>query len=75
MNQALLYKNIKDSFGESKFIASGESLTSSAIGLLQYLSGRNFWNLLRNSCGEKYTLTENVRDLIAVYFWPRFLPD
>lgn len=75
MNQALLNKKLKDSFGETRFKPSEDSLTSSTIGLLQYLSGTVFWDLLRNSCGEKHLLPENVGDLLEVYFWRRFLPD
>lgn len=75
MNQALLQKKLKDSFGESRFKPSEDSLTSSTIGLLQYLGGTNFWDLLRSSCGEKSLLPESVGDLISVFFWRRFLPD
>ncbi|QRY60525.1 hypothetical protein [Sphingobacterium siyangense] len=75
MNQALLNKKLKDSFGETRFKPSEDSLTSSTIGLLQYLGGTLFWDLLRNSCGETHLLPEKVGELLEVYFWRRFLPD
>lgn len=75
MNQTLLNKKLKDSFGETRFKPSEDSLTSSTIGLLQYLGGSMFWDLLKNSCGEKHLLPEKVGDLLKVYFWRRFLPD
>lgn len=75
MNQALLQKKLKDSFGDTRFKPSEDSLTSSTIGVLQYLDGTTFWNLLRNSCGERHLLPKHVGDLIEVHFWRRFLPD
>lgn len=75
MNQALLQKKLKGSFGETRFKPSEDSLTSSTIGLLQYLDGILFWEILRESCGEKHLLTQVVGKLNNIYFWRRFLPD
>lgn len=75
MNQALLKKKLKDSLGDVRFTPSEDSLTSSTIGLLQYLSGTQFWEILRESCGESQMLPKFVGELNDIYFWKRFLPD
>lgn len=75
MNQALLNKKLKDSFREVSFSPSEDTLTSSVIGILQYLSGDLFWRALRDSCGEKANIEEDSGELLKIFFWRRFLPD
>lgn len=75
MNQALLQKKLKDSFGETRFKPSEDSLTSSTIGLLQYLGSDLFWKILREICGDKSKLPVSVGNLQEIYFWRKFLPD
>ena len=49
MLQALLHKKLKDSFENPHFKPSEDSLTSSVMGLMQYLPDDIFWDLLRSS--------------------------
>lgn len=75
MIHALLHNKLKDSFQNSHFKPSEDSLTSSVIGLMQYLPDDLFWQLLRDSCGKVSELPKNVGKILAVNFWERMLPD
>ena len=72
MLQALLHKKLKDSFENPHFRPSEDSLTSSVVGLMQYLPDDIFWDLLRSSCGRSSNLPESVGAIISVNFWDRW---
>ena len=72
MLQALLHKKLKDSFENPHFRPSEDSLTSSVLGLMQYLPDGVFWDLLRSSCGRLSNLPESVGAIISVNFWDRW---
>lgn len=75
MLHALLHNKLKDSFQDPHFKPSEDSLTSSVIGLMQYLPDYLFWQLLRDSCGKLSKLPKDVGKILAVNFWERMLPD
>ena len=72
MLQALLHKKLKDSFENPHFKPSEDSLTSSVMGLMQYLPDDIFWDLLRSSCGRSSNLPESVGAIMSVNFWDRW---
>ena len=72
MLQVLLHKKLKDSFENPHFKPSEDSLTSSVMGLMQYLPDDIFWDLLRSSCGRSSNLPESVRAIMSVNFWDRW---
>lgn len=69
MLQALLHKKLKDSFENPHFKPSEDSLTSSVLGLMQYLPDDIFWGLLHSSCGRSSNLPESVGSIKSVNFW------
>ena len=75
MIQALLHNKLKDSFTNPHFTPSEDSLTSSVIGLMQYLPSKLFWQFLRSSCGGKEKLPSDIGQIISFSFWERLLPD
>ena len=72
MLQVLLHKKLKDSFENPHFKPSEDSLTSSVMGLMQYLPDDIFWDLLRSSCGRSSNLPESVGAIMSVNFWDRW---
>ena len=75
MLHALLHNKLKDSFRDPHFKPSEDSLTSSVIGLMQYLPDVLFWKLLRGSCGMQSFLPEDVGEIRSVNFWEKMTPD
>lgn len=74
MLQALLHKKLKDSFENPHFRPSEDSLTSSVVGLMQYLPDDIFWDLLRSSCGRSSNLPESVGTILSINFWDKWDP-
>lgn len=72
MLQALLKHKLKDSFSDPSFRPSEDTLTSSVIGLLQFLPDELFWFFLRQSCGKASQLPESIGDINGVHFWDRW---
>ena len=72
MLQALLKHKLKDSFNDPSFRPSEDTLTSSVIGLLQFLPDELFWHFLRLSCGKSSKIPENIGNINGVYFWDRW---
>lgn len=72
MLQALLHKKLKNSFESPHFRPSEDTLTSSVLGLMQYLPDAVFWELLRSSCGMSSNLPEFVGAIISVNFWDKW---
>lgn len=72
MLQALLHKKLKNSFENPHFKPSEDSLTSSVLGLMQYLPDEIFWELLRCSCGRSSDLPESVGAIMSINFWDRW---
>ena len=75
MIKALLHKKLKNSFENPEFKPSEDSLTSSVIGLLQYLPNEKFWCLLKNSCGNLSSFKQKPGELISIEFWKKFQAD
>lgn len=69
MLQALLKNKLKDSYIDPTFKPSEDSLTSSVLGLLQFLPDGEFWNLLRKSCGRNSILTQDIGKIEKFLFW------
>lgn len=72
MLQALLKHKLKDSFSDPSFRPSEDTLTSSVIGLLQFLPDELFWFFLRQSCGKTSQLPESIGNINGVHFWDRW---
>lgn len=73
MLQALLHSKLKDSFENTSFSPSEDTLTSSVFGILQYLPDDTLWNIVRNSCGEeKENLPETIGEIEYIDFWPQY---
>lgn len=72
MLQALLNNKLKDSFKDPYFRPSEDTLTSSVIGLMQYLPNEVIWKLLSQACGMKSNLTLNLGNIISFHFWARW---
>ena len=68
MLQALLNNKLKDSFKDPYFRPSEDTLTSSVIGLMQYLPNEVIWKLLSQACGMKSNLTLNLGNIISFHF-------
>ncbi len=75
MLHALLHNKLKDSFRDPHFKPSEDSLTSSVIGLMQYLPDVLFWQLLRGSCGMQSLLPKDVGKIRSVNFWEKMIAD
>lgn len=71
MLQALFKNKLKDSFYDPTFRPSEDSLTSSVIGILQFLPDVEFWDIIRKACGRKSRLVKNIGKIECVLFWPR----
>ncbi len=72
MLQALLHHKLGRAIQNGSFHVIEDTLTSSVIGVLQYLPDDLFWSILRDSCGAfAATLPENVGKVTAVRFWER----
>lgn len=69
MLQALLHKKLKASFSDPSFRPSEDTLTSSVIGLLQYLPSGIFNTILRESCGFSSPFPQDLGTVNAVAFW------
>lgn len=72
MLQALLHKKLKDSFVDPHFSPSEDTLTSSVIGIMQYLPDEVIWTLLRQACGLKSNLPKKLGNITDFHFWTRW---
>ena len=76
MLQALFQNKLGHAIQDGCFKCIEDTLTSSVIGLLQYLPDELFWSLLRTSCGESSkTLPESIGTISDVHFWERLSAD
>lgn len=72
MLQALFHNKLGHAIQGGCFKAIEDTLTSSVVGLLQYLPDDLFWLVLRGSCGtSSETLPKSVGAIINVHFWER----
>lgn len=69
MLQALLHKKLKASFADPTFKPSEDTLTSSVIGLLQYLPSDILANILRGACGISSSFPRELGDVSDIRFW------
>lgn len=75
MLQAVIKKKLKHSFSDPHFTPSEDSLTSSVIGLLQYLPDDTIWQLLKSSCADSQDLPNEIGEIKSFNFWERMMPD
>lgn len=75
MLQALIHKKLKNSFADPEFRPSEDALTSSTIGVLQFLPDEMFWNLLRQACCEPQYVPKDVGTIISINFWEKWTAD
>ncbi|MBQ9310141.1 MAG: hypothetical protein IJ222_04675 [Bacteroidales bacterium] len=72
MLQALFKQKLGRAIQEGIFHGIEDTLTSSVVGLLQYLPDALFWKVLRGSCGASLaSLPEDVGPIQGVHFWER----
>lgn len=72
MLQALFHNKLGRAIQDGSFHGIEDTLTSSVIGLLQYLPDSLFWKVLRESCGSSgSTLPEDSGCILGVHFWKR----
>ena len=72
MLQALFKQKLGRAIKNGSFHGIEDTLTSSVIGLLQYLPDAIFWRILRESCGSSTdSLPEIIGAIIQVHFWER----
>lgn len=71
MLQATLHKKLKASFADPSFRPSEDTLTSSVVGLLQYLPSGLFMEILREACGAAGTFPGDMGEVTDVKFWER----
>ena len=72
MLQALFHNKLGHAIKDGSFKVIEDTLTSSVIGLLQYLPDDLFWSVLRGSCGASAeTLPNSIGAILNVHFWER----
>lgn len=69
MLQALFHNKLKSSFTDSHFSPSEDSLTSSVLGLMQYLSDDIILTIFKNACGSLMSSEGDLGDIIDFRFW------
>lgn len=69
MLQAVLHKKLKASFTDPSFRPSEDTLTSSVVGLLQYLPPYVFNNILKESCGINSPFPNDIGYIDYIGFW------
>jgi len=72
MLQALFKEKLGRAIQGGNFHPIEDTLTSSVIGLLQYLPDGLFWELLRESCGSGgSSLPMSIGEITGIHFWER----
>lgn len=69
MLQAVLHKKLKASFTDPTFSPSEDTLTSSVVGLLQYLPPDIFNKILKESCGINSSFPNDLGYIDYIGFW------
>ena len=69
MLQALLHKKLKASFADPTFRPSEDTLTSSVVGLMQYLPPYVFNKILKESCGINSPFPNDIGYVDYIGFW------
>lgn len=69
MLQALLHKKLKASFVDPSFKPSEDTLTSSVLGLMQYLPSPILLSLLKGACGINSSFPVVDDDVLDIHFW------
>lgn len=73
MLQAILHNKFGKAISLGYFKAIEDTLTSSVIGLLQYLPDSVVWEILRGACGQStVNLPVNIGAVLDYHFWERF---
>jgi hypothetical protein len=74
MLQALIHKKLKASFVDPTFSPSEDTLTSSIIGLFQYLPSAIILKLLREACGisTNFPKISELGEVMEFRFWDKW---
>ena len=73
MLQAILHSKFGRAIKKGKFEHNEDSLTSSVIGLMQYLPDVLFWRILKGACGRTTVeLPDSIGLVLNYHFWERF---
>lgn len=72
MLEALIHNKLSRSIHQGRFKAIEDTLTSSVIGLLQYLPDDLFWQIISKSCGNSSVNLPNIVGKIeSINFWEK----
>lgn len=75
MLQAVIHNKIGNAISDGKIKFIEDTLTSSVIGLMQYLPDDLFWVLLRGACGiSTEGMPDSIGTIIGFHFWEHFDP-
>lgn len=73
MLQAILHNKFNRSISDGHFRGIEDTLTSSVLGLMQYLPEEVFWAILKGACGHSTKgLPEHIGVIKEFHFWERF---
>ena len=73
MLQAILHNKFGKAISDGTFKCIEDTLTSSVIGLMQYLPEDIFWKLLKSACGNSTVdLPDSIGAIQNFHFWERF---
>ena len=73
MLQAILHSKFGRAIKKGKFEHNEDSLTSSVIGLMQYLPDDLFWRIFKGACGRTTVeLPDSIGIVLNYHFWERF---
>jgi len=73
MLQAILHNKFNRSISDGHFRGIEDTLTSSVLGLMQYLPEEVFWAILKGACGRSTKgLPEHIGVIKEFHFWERF---
>lgn len=73
MLQAILHNKFGKAISLGYFKGIEDTLTSSVIGLLQYLPDSVVWEILRGACGQSSdNFPVNIGAVLDYHFWERF---
>lgn len=77
MLQSLIHHKLGRAISEGYFNPNEDTLTSSSIGLLQYLKDEEIWKILKDSCGmiSDETFPQKPGASLSFAFWPSLCSD
>lgn len=73
MLQAIVHNKFGKAISNGSFKCIEDTLTSSVVGLMQYLPDDLFWSILKSACGSTtFELPDSIGHVLNYHFWERF---